>query len=404
MPGKNPYLDTAAKQRRGRVIIAGIGAVTGYGWGRTALWEGLLSGKHAALPVPGFGQDRDSDGWVARVPDGGDPELGPALYGRAVHESVREAVADARARGWRPGRTVGLLHAIVLGDVYEWADFYVNDHGKRRSRDFLRMIPSTPNSLIMQEHGFHGPAMSVMAACSSGTAAILTAQMFLAQGFVDDVVVVASDLSATPDIVIPFVTLGAAVTDAEPLDACRPFQEGSRGFGFGEASTAFVVTREAERPYMEVLGGAMSNDGYHVISVEPSHEQIFACVRDALDNAQVSPADVAYLNSHGSGTSQCDNAETAVLAEIFDNRPQTVATKPLTGHCQAASAGVEIVATALGYEHGLVVSAPIVAAAHPRLIDGVVNHNGGVTVKIALGMGGNNSALVLGPVGSTAAR
>lgn len=108
MPGKNPYLDTAAKQRRGRVIIAGIGAVTGYGWGRTALWEGLLSGKHAALPVPGFGQDRDSDGWVARVPDGGDPELGPALYGRAVHESVREAVADACA-GLEAGKNRGIV-------------------------------------------------------------------------------------------------------------------------------------------------------------------------------------------------------------------------------------------------------------------------------------------------------
>lgn len=398
MPGKSPDLGAAEQQPRDRVIIAGLGTVTGYGWGKAALWEGLLSGKHAAHPQPGFGPDRDTAGWVARVPEGGDPDLGPSLYRRAVQESVREAIADARGRGWRQGRTVGLLHAIVLGNVYEWRDFYVEDHGKRRSRDFLWLMPSTPNWNLMGEFGFHGPAMNVTAACSSANAAFVTAQMWLAQGFADDVVVVASDLSATPDMVEPFVTLGAAVTDDEPLASCRPFQEGSRGFCFGEASTAFVVTREAERPYAAVLGGAMSNDAYHPISVEPSHEQIFACVHGALANAQVRPEEVAYLNSHGSGTQQCDDAETAVLAKIFDDRPQVVATKPLTGHCQAASAGVEVAATVMGYEQGVVVSAPIMAAAHPRLIDGVISYNGGITVKVALGMGGNNSALVLGPV------
>ncbi|WP_067829565.1 beta-ketoacyl synthase N-terminal-like domain-containing protein [Nocardia inohanensis] len=381
------------------MTIAGIGAVTGYGWGRETLWEGLLSGKPAARLYPGYGPERDRHGWVARVPDGGDPELPPSRYLRAFLGSAREAVADAKERGWRPGRTVGLLHAIVLGNVYEWRDFYTVDGSRRRSRDYLRLLPSTPVSMLMSEFGFHGPSMNVTAACSSANVALLTAQLWLAQGMADDVIVVATDLSATPDMVEPFVALGAAVDDTDPLDACRPFQEGSRGFGFGEASTAFVVTREADRPYAAVLGGGMSNDGYHVISVEPSYEQIFECVRRALANADVRPEEVAYLNTHGSGTKQCDDAETALLAEIFDNRPQVVATKPLTGHCQAAAAGVEVAAIAMGYERGRVVSAPIVAPAHARLVDGVQPHSGGITVKTALGMGGHNSALVLGPIG-----
>lgn len=398
MPGTIPNPPTA-EQHQDHMTIAGIGAVTGYGWGRETLWEGLLSGKPAARLYPGYGPERDRHGWVARVPDGGDPELGPSRYVRAVMESAREAVADARARGWRQGRTVGLLHAIVLGNVYEWRDFYVVDGARRRSRDYLRLLPSTPVSMLMSEFGFHGPSMNVTAACSSANVALLTAQLWLAQGFADDVIVVATDLSATPDMVEPFVALGAAVDDTDPLDACRPFQEGSRGFGFGEASTAFVVTREADDPYVAVLGGGMSNDGYHVISVEPSYEQIFDCVRRALANADVRPEEVAYLNTHGSGTQQCDDAETALLAALFDNNPQVVATKPLTGHCQAAAAGVEVAAIAMGYERGLVVSSPIVAPAHARLVDGVAPHAGGITVKTALGMGGHNSALVLGPIG-----
>ncbi|WP_067697485.1 beta-ketoacyl synthase N-terminal-like domain-containing protein [Nocardia jejuensis] len=380
------------------MTIAGIGAVTGYGWGREALWEGLLSGKPAARLYPGYGQNRDRHGWVARVPDGGDGNLGPSRYVRAVQESVREAVADATERGWRPGRTVGVLHAIVLGNVYEMRDFYVEDHGHQRARDYLRLLPSTPISMITQEFGFHGPAMNVTAACSSANAALITAQLWLAQGIADDVVVVATDLSATPDMVEHFESLGAAITDVDPLTACRPFQAGTRGFSWGEASTAFVVTREADRPYLAMLGGAMSNDGYHVISLEPSYEHIFDCVRRALVNADVRPEEVAYLNSHGSGTQQCDDAETALLREMFDDKPLVCATKPLTGHCQAASAGVEIAGVALGYERNVLISAPVVAEAHARLVDGVVPGGNGITLKTALGMGGNNSAVLLGPV------
>lgn len=379
------------------MAIAGIGAVTGYGWGRETLWEGLLSGKPAARLFPGYGPERDRHGWVARVPDGGDPEVGPSRYTRAAVESVREAVADAQERGWRPGRTVGLVHAIVLGDVADWRDFYLVDGGKRGSREYMRLLPSTTISMIMQEFGFHGPSMNVSAACSSANVALITAQLWLAQGFADDVIVVATDLSAIPEMVEHFVGLGAAVTEVDPLTGSRPFQEGSRGFSMGEASTAFVVSREVDRPYASVLGGAMSNDGYHVVSVDPTHEQIFGCVRRALANAQVEPADVAYLNSHGSGTRQCDDAETALLAQLFDDQPLVCATKPLTGHCQGAAAGVEVAAISLGYERGLVVSSPIVAPAHPRLVDGVIEGTGGLTLKTSLGMGGHNSALVLGP-------
>ncbi|MCP9619644.1 beta-ketoacyl synthase N-terminal-like domain-containing protein [Nocardia otitidiscaviarum] len=384
-------------QHQDHMTIAGIGAVTGYGWGRETLWEGLLSGKPAARLFPGYGPDRDRQGWVARVPDGGDSAVSPSRYGRAVQQAAREAVADATERGWRPGRRVGLLHAIVLGDVYEWRDFYVVDGARRRNRDYLRLLPSTPIAMLMREFGFHGPSMNVTAACSSSNVALITAKLWLDSGFADDVLVVASDLSATPDMVEPFVQLGAAVDDTEPLQACRPFQEGSRGFGFGEASVGFVLTRDADRPYVSVLGGAMSNDAYHVLSVDPSHEQIFDCVHRALADAGIRPDQVDYFNTHGSGTKQCDDAETAVLERILGGRPWVTALKPLAGHCQAASAGVEVAAAAIGYDRGIVAAAPIVAAAHARLLDGPTPMSGGITLKTALGMGGHNSAVVLGP-------
>ncbi|MFE3546270.1 beta-ketoacyl synthase N-terminal-like domain-containing protein [Nocardia sp. NPDC059177] len=376
--------------------IAGVGVVSGYGWGREALWQGLLGGKPAARLYPGYGPDRDQHAWVGRIPDGGDPAHGRSLFGRAVAGSAVEAIADARSRGWRPeGRTVGLVHAITLGDVADWRDFYLVDHAHRRSRDYLGLLPSTPVSVVMQEHGFHGPAMNVSAACSSGTVALLTAQLWRAAGLADDVLVVSTDISATPDMLEHFVRMGAAVADADPFTACRPLQADSRGFVMAEASVALLLTDAVETPYARVLGGAMTNDAFHVVSVDPSHTQVLACARGALAAAGLDAADIALVNLHGTGTRQCDAAERDVLGTVFADGPLVTALKPLVGHCQGASAAVEIATLALSCERGVAISAPVVAPGHPRLLDGPAPMPVGPIMKLSMGMGGNNAAVVL---------
>ncbi|MDO3649208.1 beta-ketoacyl synthase N-terminal-like domain-containing protein [Nocardia mangyaensis] len=376
--------------------IGGIGAVSGYGWGRERLWQGLLTGKPAARLYPGYGPERDRHAWVSRVPDGGDPAHGTGLFGRAVFAAAAEAVADATERGWRrTGRTIGLVHAITLGDVADWRDFYLLDHGHRRPRDYLPLLPSTPLSVVQQEFGFHGPTMNVSAACSSGNVALLTAKMWRDMGMVDDVLCVSTDLSATSEMLDHFVRMGAAVADVDPFTACRPFQDGTLGFTMAEASVALLLTDAVESPYARVLGGAMTNDAYHVVSVEPTHTHIIDCARRALVTAGIDAADVAYLNVHGTGTRQCDAAERDVLSTVFDDRPAITALKPLLGHCQGASAAVEVATIALSYDRGLAISAPIVAPAHPRLLDGSAPISDGPTVKLSMGMGGNNAAVVL---------
>ncbi len=377
--------------------ITGIGAVTGYGWGRDRLWAGLMSGKPAATLVSGHGHDRDGTAWLARVPDGGDIADSPSRFGRAMHAAAREAIDDASRRGWQPGRKVGLVHAVVLGDVDEWRDFYLRDHGHRRVRDYLNLMPSTPMSTLMQRSGFHGPAMNVSAMCASGNAGLITAKMWLDAGIADDVLFVASDLSLTPENVEHFVGLGVAITDAEPLDACRPFQEGSRGFTMGEASVGFVLSNRATNSYARVLGGAMSHDAHHVTSIDSDLTHVIGCFSDALDNADVRTRDVRYLNAHGPGTKQCDRAEAAVVDGLFSSKPEIYSVKPLVGHCQGAASAVEIAAAALGFAQGVVPAPHTVAAGHERLLDGPTALEGGITVKSSLGMGGHNSVVVLAP-------
>lgn len=383
---------------KGSMGIVGIGATTGYGWGVDALWNGLLSGKPAATLVGGHGISGDEQVWLARVPDGGDPGDGDTRSARAMRAAAREAITDARERGWTPGPRVGLLHAVVVPEVETWRDFYLVDGGRRRVRDYLALMPSTAVSMLMQEFGFHGPAMNVAAMCASGNAGLITAKLWLDSNMADDVVFVATDLSLTPDNVDQFVRLGVAVVDTEPLDGCRPFQQGSRGFPGGEASVAFVLSKRAPGAYVRMLGGAMSHDAYHVTSVDPARTQIDRCVNEALHTARVSPEDIVYLNAHGPGTQQCDAVEAAMLEEVLGARAWLYSIKPLVGHCQGAAAAVEVAAAVLGYAHETVPAPPQVAPGHRRLLDGPTAMVGGaITLKTSLGMGGHNAAVVLAP-------
>jgi 3-oxoacyl-[acyl-carrier-protein] synthase II len=312
-----------------------------------------------------------------------------------MRATAREAVQDAMARGWQPGRKVGLVHAVVLGDVDEWRDFYLVDDRQRSVRRYLSLMPSTTMSLFMQEFGFHGPAMSVSAMCASGNSAFLTAKSWIDSGIATDVVVVATDISGTPENVKHFRDLGVAVTDVAPEQGCRPFQPGSRGFSLGEASIAFVLSSSAEAPYARMMGGSMSHDAFHVTSINPDLVQIRRVLDEALDDAGLKGRDVAYLNAHGPGTAQCDRAESALLAETL-TEAEVYSLKPLAGHCQAAAAAVEIAGAVLAYDRG-VVPAPRHATegAHPRLLDGLTPRRSGPTVKSSLGMGGHNSVIVL---------
>jgi 3-oxoacyl-[acyl-carrier-protein] synthase II len=378
------------------VAINGVGVVSGYGWGTQALWSGVCSGKPAARLVGGYGDDGDESAWLALVPEGGDPADGEGLFGRAFLAAGREAIADARARGWSPRGNVGVIHVACFNDMYGWREIFAGR--AHRSRDFVRVFPSTPSAMLMKEFGFHGPSLMVSATCSSTNNALLVAKQWLDTGKADDVIVISADLSFTPEVVAGFTRMGAAVVDVEPLEACRPFQDGGKGFPPGEAAVGFVVSSRHEGGYANLLGGSMTSDGYHATGMDPSHAEVIRCVSEALTDARVEPAQVRYLNAHGTGTAQCNAAETALLERTFGvNTPHIYALKPLVGHCLASAGAIELAVGLLAYEHGQVPAARTVAAAHPQLLDGLSDFHGGITLKTSMGMGGYNSAVLVGP-------
>jgi 3-oxoacyl-[acyl-carrier-protein] synthase II len=392
--------ENAHAQMPGRApaMICGIGAVTAYGWGRDHLWDGLASGESAVVKSTGWEPTLGHDvAYMGRIPEieHDDPR---SRFARAMEVAVDEALDDARVRGWKAGRTVGLIHAIVLGEVDAWREFYMEKNRQLTKRQYLQLMPSTILYTQMQRHGFHGPAMSVTAMCASGNAAMLTAKMWIDNGVVDDVVVVATDVSGTTDNIRHFVDLGVLFVDRPPFEACRPFQTDSKGFLLGEASVAFVVSRQAEPAYLKVLGGAMTHDGYHVVSIDPTYTHIQRCFELALADSGTDPGAVKYLNAHGPGTAQCDAAEAAMLDRLFQDAEGIFSVKPLTGHCQAASSAVEIAAACMAFESGSITAPRQMTPGHPRLLSGLTPRKPGIMLKSSIGMGGHNAVIVLDDV------
>ncbi len=385
------------------LLIAGLGLVTSYGWGKDAFYDGLLSQQSGVrcVDLDGF----DHGALVGRVPDGGDLAESASRFGRALFAAVREAVEEARGAGWVPGRRVGLVMATTLGEVEMRRELYFALGGHTRPRTYLTVVPSTSPSMVMNALGFSGgPALNVQAACAGYNTALVLSKMFLDSGVADDVLVVGCDFPNTGEDVWHFARMRALLTGGDPLDVCRPFQVGTQGFVTGEAAGALVLTRqEIASSYGQFLGGAMNHDPYHPIGINPNIQPVFDVYRAALANANVAGIDVDYFNAHGAGTHQGDPVEISVLNALLP-RAGLFAVKPLTGHAHGASGIVELSASLLAGRHGKLAVAPRVADAHPDLVargreadllSGVNEYAGGITVKGSMGMGGYNAVVVV---------
>ncbi len=395
-----PSSSDSSTRKTGRdtpMSIAGVGAVTGYGWGTKHMWDGFLLGESAVKRQEGLeGFVEGGYAYISTITAEGDRQDGPSRFMQALRFAAREAITDALDRGWKPGPVVGVIHSLVLGDVEMWSEFHRSTAKRIRARQWVNMMPSTVISMLMKENDFHGPAMSVSAMCASGNAGVITAKSWLDSGVASDVILLATDLSGLAENLRGFSDVGVAVLDSPPFDACRPFQEGSRGFVGGEAAVAMVLSNNDRGAYASVFGGAMTMDGFNAVAMAPDLDEVFRCFREALAVSGVDPSEVAYMNAHGPGTAQCDAAEARVLDELFPQAHGIFSVKPLVGHCQAAASAIEILATIYAFQTGYVPSPPQVAPGHPRLLNGRTPRLPGPMVKSSIGMGGFNSVVVIG--------
>jgi 3-oxoacyl-[acyl-carrier-protein] synthase II len=261
-------------------------------------------------------------------------------------------------------------------------------------------------------YGLAGPNESVVTACASASHSIGEALHVIRRGAADCMLAGGTEASVTPLGVAGFCALKALSTrNDEPERASRPFDRDRDGFVISEGAGVVMLeelghaTRRGARIYAELLGAGASADAYHITQPCPDASGAIRAMSAAIADGGIAPADIDYVNAHGTSTLYNDRVETLAIKKVFgDERAHAIAissTKSMIGHSLGASGGLGLIATALGIHEGVV--HPTINYENPDPecdLDYVPNTARKTQVRAALvnslGFGGHNATLAVG--------
>jgi 3-oxoacyl-[acyl-carrier-protein] synthase II (EC 2.3.1.41) len=256
--------------------------------------------------------------------------------------------------------------------------------------------------------GLKGICTSVVTACASATNAIGEAFKLIQSGNQDIVFAGGAEASITPLAIAGFASMTALSTSTDPKRASIPFDKDRDGFVMGEGAGVLVLEslehaqQRGADIYGEIVGYGCSSDAYHITSPEPSGEGGARAMKNALEDANVKPEEVIYINAHGTSTPYNDKIETAAIKRVFGEHSKDMvinSTKSMTGHLLGAAGAVEAIASIMSLKEGVV--HPTVGLVTPDEecdLDYVKGEKRVVDVKYAisnsLGFGGHNASLL----------
>jgi len=411
-----------------RVAITGIGVTAPGGIGTKAFWDLLAAGRTATRLISTF----DAAGFRSRVAaeidfDAERSGLSPQQVRRMDRAaqlavvSAREAVSDsglgfADLDPHRIGVTIGSAVGATMGLDQEYR--VVSDGGRLELVDhryavkhlYDHFVPSSFAVEVAWEVGAEGPASVVSTGCTSGIDAVGHAVELIREGSADVVVAGATDAPISPITLACFDAIKATTPrDDDPAAASRPFDRSRNGFVLGEGSAVFVLEelgaarRRGAHVYAEVAGYATRCNAFHMTGLRPDGTEMAEAIRVALDEARVDPTEVDYINAHGSGTKQNDRHETAAFKRALGEharRTPISSIKSMVGHSLGAIGSIEIAASALAMEHGVVPPTANLRTPDPECdLDYVPitarEHRTDTVLSVGSGFGGFQSAIVL---------
>jgi beta-ketoacyl-acyl-carrier-protein synthase II len=428
----SPY----AGEKRRRVAVTGIGLVTPLGNDTATTWRALLDGRSGVAAIAGF----DASGFPVRIAaevkgfgalerpqDAKLLKLANRAH-RFALAAADEAIADA---GVRPDEATATRWACVAGAGMLGWDFddlaaFQRDFAAGGELDekrlfaagaasvdpiaFCRAQANAGVALLTHRFAIRGYASTVHTACASGGQAIGTAMRLVRRGVADRALCGGFDSMIHPLGLAGFCLLQALSPDNDrPERASRPFDRTRNGFVLGEGA-GFLVLEEWElarrrgaRIYAELAGDGNSLSSYRITDSHPSGDGPIQAMRQALNDAGVSPSEVDYLNAHGTSTPMNDRGECAAIRSVFGSHADRVAvssTKSQMGHLIAAAGAVEAALSALAIRDGVLPVNANLAARDPDCdLDFVTGEPRRLAVRAALsnsfGFGGSNSCLVL---------
>ncbi|RWB75192.1 MAG: beta-ketoacyl-[acyl-carrier-protein] synthase II [Mesorhizobium sp.] len=412
-----------------RVVVTGLGLLSPFGMGVEHSWRELLSGRSACRLVTEFEVD-DLACKIAHIIPRGDGSNGTfnpetvlepkelrkigdfILYGIAAAD---EALADS---GWKPEThedqcATGVLIGSGIGGIDGIAEnaMILKDRGPRRISPFF--IPGQIINLVSGQvsirHGLKGPNHAVVTACSTGAHAIGDAARLIMWGDADVMVAGGAEAPVTRLSIAGFAACRALSTDRNdtPETASRPYDRDRDGFVMGEGA-GVVVLEELEHAkargakiYAEVTGYGLTGDAYHITAPAEDGDGAFRCMTAALNRAKLSPADVDYINAHGTST-MADTIELGAVERLVGNAASKISmssTKSSVGHLLGAAGAAEAIFSILAIRDNI--APATINLDNPEretAIDLVPNKPRQRQIDVALsnsfGFGGTNASLV----------
>ena len=356
-----------------RVLVTGLGAVTPIGNDAAAFWEGLSGGRNGigrvtlcdpdGLPVQIAGEVKDFDptDWLDRRTARRSARFVQFSVAAGM-EALADAGIDLEDAATREG--VGVVMA-TSGDAFDLGAPYMEmvEKGPMRADPLIitRSGQHMGAARVARELGLRGPNTTVNTACASGTDALGHAGNLIRLGHAPAILAGGAEAIITRLALASMGRLGALSRNNEdPEHACRPFDARRDGFVLGEGAGVLLLESEQSarargaRVYCELAGSGWSFDATDDTAPDPEGEAL--AMRRALADAAIDPAEVEYVNAHGTSTPYNDRSETrAVKLALGEERARRIAvssTKSMTGHLAAGAGGIEAVAAVLAMHHG----------------------------------------------------
>jgi 3-oxoacyl-[acyl-carrier-protein] synthase II len=406
-----------------RVVVTGLGALTPVGNSVPEFWNSLISGVSGAGPITRFDASKFKTQIACEVKNFNAENYFDRKevrkYDRCSHfgivcadEAFRDSGIDLATVN--PDR-VGVIWASGIGGLETFASevtaFALGDGTPRFNPFFIpKMISDITAGHISMKYGFRGPNFATVSACASSANALVDAFNYIRLGKADVFIAGGSEAAITPVGLGGFNAMHALSTrNDDPLTASRPFDKDRDGFVMGEGAGALIfeeyehaIARGA-KIYAEVAGGGLSADAHHMTAPHPDGLGAMLSMRTALEDAGITIADIAHINTHGTSTPAGDIAEPKAIVSLFGEYAYKVninSTKSMTGHLLGAAGAVESIATLLAVKNDIIpptinhfTDDPDIAPLNftfNKAVDRVVNY----ALSNTFGFGGHNASVI----------
>ncbi len=403
-----------------RVAITGLGAVTPVGNSAAAMWASLTAGRGGVGPLTHFDAADLTSRVAAQVKDFAPQTVLDKKLVRRTDPFVHFALAAAAEAVADSGVTiddgnadrVGVVFGSGIGGLLTWDTNYLvlQDKGARWVSPFLipMLIGNMAAGMVSIAHGARGPSKSVQTACATSAHSAGDAMRLIQIGDADVVIAGGAEAPIIPLACAGFCSMKALTgRNDDPEHASRPFDRERDGFVIGEGAAALVLEemeqakRRGATIYAELCGYGQTGDAYHMVQPMPCGTGAAKAMRRALEDAELNPADVGYINAHATSTPLGDISEVAAIRSVFGEAlPPISATKSMTGHMLGAVGAVELIACALAIRDGILPPTINYEVPDPECaIDCVPNTARETPLKVAMsnsfGFGGHNCTLIV---------